>query len=199
MFGLFKKQITLSEFGQGIVQLANDPLSSDCGRALGMRFENWDGSQGWFRFLESKGISIPTQELHFRLWMHCAIQATCTQFDEGHRRTITQSAMNARFPKKLANYDVGSTYNALESIYRGQYKFDLRVASLSNPEASIHYLPDPKAGVLNTKHLIEAFVIPHMPNSSAFIDQFSSYSSTACASIGTVSRAMNHIQAKFKV
>lgn len=197
MFG-FKKPITLAEFGQGIVQLANDPLSSDCGRALGMRFENWDGSQGWFRFLERKGISIPIQKLHFRLWTHCAIQATCTQFDEGKRRTITQSAMNA-FSETLANYDVASTYNALELVYRGQYKFDPKIAPLSNPEASIQFLPDPKVGVLNAKYLVEAFVIPHMPNSSAFIDDFQSYSSTVCASIGTVSRAMNHILAKFKI
>src|SRR6185437_17166807 len=80
-----------------------------------------------------------------------------------------------------------------------QYKFDPKIAPLSNPAASIHYLPDPKAGVLNAKYLIETFVMPHMPNSSAYIDEFQSYSSTACASIGTVSRAMNHIQAKFKV
>ena len=43
MFGLFKKKITLVEFGQGINQLVNEHLASDCGRALGMRFENWDG------------------------------------------------------------------------------------------------------------------------------------------------------------
>jgi hypothetical protein len=196
VFGLFKKQITLAEFGQGIVQLASNPLCSDCGRALGTRFENWDGSQGWLRFLERKGISIPTQKLHILLWTHCAIQATCTQFDEGQRRT--QNAMNA-FPEKLANYDIGLTYNALESIYRGQYKFDPKISPLSNPEASIHYLPDPKAGVLNAKYLIDAFVIPHMPNSSTFIEEFQSYSSTACASIGTVSRAMNHILAKCKI
>jgi hypothetical protein len=99
----------------------------------------------------------------------------------------------------LADYDVASTYNALELVYRGQYKFDPKVAPLSNPEASIHYLPDPKVGVLNAKYLVEVFVIPHMPNSSAFIDQFQSYSSTACASIGTVSRAMNHILKSFKI
>jgi hypothetical protein len=139
MFGLFKKQITLAEFGQGIVQLANDPLSSDCGRALGMRFENWDGSQGWFRFLERKGISIPTQKLHFRLWTHCAIQATCTQFDEGQRRTITQSAMNA-FGEKISGYDVVKTYDALEAVYRGQHKFDPKIAPLDNRDAITNWL-----------------------------------------------------------
>jgi hypothetical protein len=41
MFGLFKKQITVAEFGQGIIQLANEPISSDCSRALGMRFEDY--------------------------------------------------------------------------------------------------------------------------------------------------------------
>jgi hypothetical protein len=89
MFGFGKKQITLAEFGQGILQLANEAISSDCSRALGMSFENWDGSKGWSNFLLGRGISIPTQKLHFRLWTHCAIQATCTQFDESQRRTIT--------------------------------------------------------------------------------------------------------------
>lgn len=85
--------------------------------------------------------------------------------------------MNA-FSEQLADYNVGSTYNALESVYRGQYKFEPRVAPLSNPEASIHFLPDPKAGVLNAKYLVEAFVIPHMPNSSAIIDGFSRIAAT---------------------
>ena len=103
------------------------------------------------------------------------------------------------FSEQLADYNVGSTYNALESVYRGQYRFDPRVAPLTYPDASIHFLPDPKAGVLSAKYLVEAFVIPHMPNSSAIIAEFQSYSSPLHASIGTVSRAMNHILAKFKI
>ncbi len=197
MFGLFKKQITLVEFGQGIVQLVNEPISSDCSRALGMRFENWDGSNGWANFLQSRGIPISTQKLHYRLWVHAAIQASCTQFDEGKRRTITQSAMKA-FSETIPNYDLGSTYNALESAYRGQYNFDPRLEPLSNPGATINFLPNPHIGVLNAKYLIEAFVFTHMPNSAAFIDEFQSYSSTVCASIGTVSRAINHISKSFK-
>lgn len=197
MFGLFKKQITLVEFGQGIIQLVNETISSDCGRALGMRFENWDGSKGWSNFLQSRGISIPKQKLHYRLWTHATIQATCTQFDEAKRRTITQSAMEA-FSEKLPNYDLGSIYDALEAAYRGQYKFDPRLAPLGNPGAAIKFLPNPQVGLLSAKYLIEAFVFPHMPNSAAFIDEFHSYSSTVCASIGTVSRAVNHISKSFK-
>lgn len=197
MFGLFKKQITLVEFGQGIMQLVNDQLSSDCSRALGMRFENWDGSKGWSNFLQSRGIPIPTQKLHYRLWTHAAIQGTCTQFDEVKRRTITQSAMEA-FSEKLPNYDFGTTYNALESAYRGHYKFDSKLVSLTNPSAVPDFL-HPQVNVLSAKYLIEAFVFSHMPNSAAFIDQFQSYSSTVGASMGTVSRAMNHILKSFKI
>jgi hypothetical protein len=40
MFGLFKKQISLMEFGQGIIELVKEPISSDSSRALGLRFEN---------------------------------------------------------------------------------------------------------------------------------------------------------------
>jgi hypothetical protein len=197
MFGLFKKQITLVEFGQGIIQLVNEPILSDCNRALGMRFENWDGSRGWSNFLLSRGIPIPTQKLHYRLWTHAAIQATCIQFDEDKRRTITRSAMEA-FSEKLPNYDFGLTYAALETAYRGQYKFDPTLGPLSNPDAANNFLSNPQVGVLNAKYLIEAFVFPHMPNSAAFIDEFQSYSSTDCASIGTVRRAIDHISKSFK-
>lgn len=197
MFGLFKKQITLVEFGQGIIQLVNEPISSDCSRALGMRFENWDGSNGWANFLQSRGIPISTQKLHYRLWVHAAIQAACTQFDEAKRRIITQSAMEV-FSETIPNYDLASTYNSLESAYRGQYDFDSRLSPLSNPGAAISFLPNPHVGVLNAKYLIEAFVLPHMPNSAAFTDEFQSYSSTVCASIGTVGRAIGHISKSFK-
>lgn len=197
MFGLFKKQITLVEFGQGLIQLVNEPISSDCSRALGMRFENWDGSKGWSTFLQSRGISISTQKLHYRLWTHAAIQAPLTQFDEAKRRTITQSAMEA-FSERIHNYDLGSIYNALESVYRGQYNFDPRFASLNNSSAAINFLPNPQVGVLNAKYLIEEFVFPHMPNSAAFVDQFQSYSNAVCASIGIVSRAVDHISKSFK-
>jgi hypothetical protein len=197
MFGFGKKQISSTEFGQAIGQLVNAPISTDCSRALGMRFENWDGSKGWSNFLESRGIPVPTQKLHYRFWMHAAMQATCTQYDEGKRRTVTHSAMDI-FGEKLPGYDLGSTYNALESAYRGQYKFNPKVAPLSNSGAAIHFLPNPQVGVLNAKYLIEAFVIPYMPNSAAFIDEFQSYSSTVCASIGTVTRAIDHILKSFK-
>ena len=140
MFGLFKKQITLAEFGQEIVQLVNEPVSSDCSRALGMRFENWDGSKGWSSFLQRKRQPCPKRRsCTHRLWTHAAIQATCTQFDEAKRRTITQSAMEA-FSEKLPNYDLGSTYNALELAFRGQHKFDPRLAPLSNPGNAIQLL-----------------------------------------------------------
>ncbi len=201
MFGLFKKQITEAEFGQGIIELANGPISSDCNRALGMRFaffEAIDASNGWSSFLERKGVSLSTQKLHFRLWTHCAIQGTCTQFGEGKRRTVTKSAMEA-FSEKRDDYDFDVTYNALEAAYRGQYKFDQRVEPLSNPDATIRFLPNPKAGVVNAKYLVEAFVFPRMPNSTEFIDHFHSYSSTVCASIGTVTRAMDHISKSFKI
>jgi hypothetical protein len=198
VFGLFKKQISPVEFGQGILQLASGPISSDSARALGMRFENWDGSKGWSTFLEGRGISIPTQKLHFRLWTHCAIQATCTKYDESKRRTITLSAMEA-FSEKMDGYEFETAYKTLEAAYRGQHRFDQQVEPLSNPVATINFLPNPKVGVVNAKYLIEAFALPRMPNGAAFLTEFESYSSTVCASIGTVQRAIEHIHKSFKI
>ena len=97
------------------------------------------------------------------------------------------------------DYDFVRSYDALENVYRGQHKFGPTIEGLSNPGVMASYLPNPKTAVLNAKYLIETFAIPRMPNSKPFIDEFQSYSSTAGASIGTVSRAMNHILAKFKL
>ena len=198
MLGLFKKQITLVEFGQGIIQLISDPISSDCNRALGMRFENWDGSKGWSNFLQSRGIPVQTQKLHFRLWTHAAIQAACTQFNGSSARTITQSAMST-FSESISNYNFDSTYKALDAAYSNQYKFDPKLASLRNPNATVNSLPNPQVGTLNAKYLMEAFVFLHMPNSERFLEEFESYSGTVSASIGTVRRAIDHILRSFKI
>jgi hypothetical protein len=197
MFG-FKKQISMEEFGEGIATLANEPLSTDCSRALGMRFENWDASNGWSKFLESKGVAVLTQKLHYRLWTHAAIQTFCTRFNDGKRRTITQSGMGI-FTGAVAGYDFGTTYKALEEAFQGQYKFDPKLAPLSNSGGGVSYLPNPQAPTISAKYLIQEFVFRHMPNAPAFINDFSSYSSTVGASIGTVSRAVDHISTKFKI
>lgn len=204
MFGLFKQQISPTEFGQGIMQLAHDFMSSDSARAVAMRLEGWDdhnGSTGWSGFIERKGIPMQTQKLHYKLWAHCAVQGTCTQVDADKRRAITRGAMDAlsNGAWALKDYDFVRSYDALENIYRGQHKFDPTIESLTNPGVMASYLPNPKTAVLNAKYLIEAFAIPYLPNNKAFITEFQSYSSTVGASIGTVSSAMNHILAKFKL
>lgn len=198
MFGFGKKQISLDELGEGIATLANEPISTDSARALGMRFENWDASNGWSRFIESQGVPVTTQMLHYRLWTHAAIQTFCTRFDEGKRRAVTQSGMGI-FAKAIPGYEFGSTYAALEDAFRGNYKFDPKISPLTNPGGGISYLPNPQAPSQSAKYLIQAFVFPHMPNAPAFIRDFGSYSSTLGASIGTVSRAADHIGTKFKI
>jgi hypothetical protein len=121
---------------------------------------------------------VATQKLHFRLFTHCAIQAACTQSDEPTRRAITHGGAVAGFTNTIADYDFQKTYTTLESAYRGQYSFDSRVANLTNPTSQLSFLPNPNIGVVNAKYLIEAFVIPNLNNSKAFIDQFESYSMT---------------------
>jgi hypothetical protein len=58
MFGLFKKQATPGEIGYGIDRYTAEFLSTDAGRSLGMRFEDYDASRGWSNFLERKGVSF---------------------------------------------------------------------------------------------------------------------------------------------
>ncbi|SEI24357.1 hypothetical protein [Tardiphaga sp. OK245] len=198
MFGFGKKPISAMEFGQGIVQLASEAMSLDCSRALGMRFENWDGSKGWSNFLLSRGIPIETQKLHFRLWTHVAIQTFCTRFDGAKRHTIIEGAMRV-ISGVIPGYDMSTTYRALEDAFQGHYQFDDRVARLTNLEGGISYLPNPQAHATAAKYLIQEFALRHMPNAQAFIGDFSSYTGTVGASIGTVSRAVDHIEKSFKV
>src|SRR5271169_1957046 len=68
MFGLFKKKVTPGEFGQAVSYLAKDPLSADAGRSLGARFDDYDASGGWPKFLERRGVPIPTQMLYHWLF-----------------------------------------------------------------------------------------------------------------------------------
>jgi hypothetical protein len=198
MFGLGKREISAGELGEGIATLVNEPISTDSARALGMRFENWDASNGWSKFVESQGVAMMTQMLHYRLWTHAAIQTFCTRFDDGKRRAVSQAAMGI-FSKPIAGYDFGTAYNGLEDAFRGNYKFDPEISSLTNPGGGITYLPNPQAPSQSAKYLIQTFVVSHMPNAPAFIKDFGSYSSTLGASIGTVARAVDHIAKKFKI
>jgi hypothetical protein len=47
--------------------------------------------------------------------------------------------------------------------------------------------------------MIESFVIPNMPNSDTFIDDFEVYSGTVSASIATTQRAIDHLSRSFKI
>jgi hypothetical protein len=199
MFGLFKKRVTPSEFGCGILQLVADPLSSDGCRSLAARFPDFVATGGMATFLERKGLPLQTQKLYFRLFTHCAIQATTTRFDEGTRRAIVHGALVEGFANSPSDYDFGRTYTALEAAYRGEYKFHRDVESLYNFDAQVSWLPNPNAGVLNAKYLIESFVLPHMNNSKAFIDDFRGYSSTVCGTVGTIQRAIEYLLTSFKI
>lgn len=195
--GLFKKRATPDEFGHAVLYLAVDWLEADAGQSLGMRFENFDGSEGWGKFLESQGISIPTQKLYFRHFAHCALQAASTQFDEATGRGITQGAMTG-FKSKIDGYDFETAYRTLAAAYRGEHEFAPRVEALQ-ATFEIPFLPDPDVGIYNAKYLLESFVIPNMPNSEAFVDDFELYSSTVSATVSTVQRAMEQLFRSFKL
>ena len=199
MFGLFKKQVTPTEFGEAIVYLAKDFLASDGGRSLGTQFDNWDGSDGWGKFLERRGMLIPLQRVHFILFTHCSVQAACTDLEESKRRQITQGATSSALQVKPDGYDFVSTYTTLEAVYRGGYMFSRDIEALSNSDIQFDYLPNPNVGVLNAKFLIDNFVIPNMDNSNNFISGFHLYSGTVCTGISVVRRAMVHLSKSVKI
>jgi len=141
----FQKKVSVDQFGFGVLQFASSFVSTDCGRSLGMRFENYDASQGWSNFLQSVGVPIPALKLYHRLYTHSVLQTAFTQFDSAQRRMMTQGAMDG-IQDRPADYDFLKTVNALETAYKGHYSFSPTVQSLANPEARLTFLPNPNAG-----------------------------------------------------
>lgn len=198
MFGLFKKKVSAAEFGQGVMHLSHETIASDAGRALGTRFDDFDASNGWAKFLEQRGVSLPLQKLHFRLYAHCALQAAATQFGEQTARDLTSGAMSG-FTCGIEGYDFEPIYRTLANAYRGEHTFSPHVDVLCNPEAQMTFLPNPNAGVVAAKFLVESFILRYTSNQSAYINDFHGYSSTVCASIGTVRRAIHYLTKSCKI
>jgi len=92
----------------------------------------------------------------------------------------------SNYAKIQKGYDFETTYNALEAVYRGRHRFDRRIEALSNPEYDFPVLPNPNAGILNTKYLIESFVLSNVNNTAVLGERFGLYSGTVelCAEVG---------------
>jgi hypothetical protein len=188
-----KKAVTVDQFGFGVLRFASDFISGDSGRSLVMPFENYDASKGWSNYLQSVGVPVPMLKLYHRLYTHCVLQTAFTQFSPSQRRTMTQGAMDG-IQDRPADYDFNKTFSLLETAYDGSVKFSPAVQSLTNPEARLTFLPNPNAGVLAAKVLVDIFVIPKMKDGKAFNDDFKDYSSTMSATIGTTRRAIDDCQ-----
>jgi hypothetical protein len=201
MFGFFKSKVSPSEFGQAVLHVGKDFLMLDAGHSLVLRFEDFfdrQASESSPSFLERHGLAMPLQKLYFRLYTHCAMQANFSQFDAAIAREMTRGAMSL-FTFDIEGYDFDATYMTLDSAYRGQHLFSPAVEPLTNAEAKLKFLPNPYAGVVNAKFLIEDFVLPYMSNSPAFIDDFWGYSSAVSSAVGTACRAMDQVSKSFKV
>jgi hypothetical protein len=195
VFGLFKKKVTPAEFGHAVLYTAVDWIGSDAGRALGMRFENSDGSQGWDRFLESRGVPIATQKLHTRHYAHCAVQTISTRYARPVAFEMVWGAMNG-FNNTIEGYDFVTAYETLDAAYQGRHRFSPAVESLRSPELEAR---GATLALQNAKYLMETFVLPYMPNAAAYIAGFSSYSITCYGALGTVSRALDQVSKKLKM
>jgi hypothetical protein len=143
-------------------------------------------------------MSIPTQKLHYRLFAHCAVQAASIQFGDAVRRAITQGALDT-FSNKPDGYDFEATYDTLNKIYCGQYRFEQKIEALRNPELQMPNFPKPNIAVLNAKYLIESFVIANVPDNRVCTDGFKLYSTTVGQGFAIVIKAMDFISRSFKL
>ncbi|MBR0832019.1 hypothetical protein JQ612_02350 [Bradyrhizobium manausense] len=191
MFG-FKKSVTPDQFGEGVLYFANDFITADASRSLGARFENYDASKGWVPVFQANGVPIPTVKLYHLFYTHAVLQAYFRGSLQAHRLAITRGAMS-NIADKPAAYDFGKTFNDLEAAFDGRYQFDPNVAALRNQEGR------PMTGVAAAKYLVDTFVLANMKNRQAFINDFAGYSSTVCATVGTIHRATEQLLTKVKI
>lgn len=191
MFG-FKKSVTPDQFGAGVLYFANDFITADASRSLGARFENYDASKGWVPVFQANGVPIPTVKLYHLFYTHAVLQAYFRTSSQAHRLAITRGAMS-NIADKPASYDFGRTFNDLEAAFDGRYQFDPTVAALRNPDGR------PMTGVPAAKYLVDNFILATMKNRQAFVDDFAGFSSTVCATIGTIHRATEQLLTKVKI
>ena len=188
MLGLFKKTISPKEFGLAAVSMANEFLVNDAALSLARLFDDFwdrDTTEKGAQFLERHGIPASKQNLYIRLFTHCAVQAASTQLSPETGKAMTRGVMT-NFAKIPEGYDFEKTYTALESVYRVRHKFDPRVEPLSNPKYKWPFLPNPNAGILNAKYLIENFVLSNVNNSNVLGEGFSLYSGTVSGGLDIV-------------
>jgi hypothetical protein len=201
MFGLFKTKIAPEEFGHYATKWANEFLANDAAVSLALLFDgffNRDTSLSGVQYLEHHGIPASKTNLYIRLFTHCSVQAASTQFSQDTGRAITQGAMKG-FIKTPEGYDFEGTFNALETVYRERHEFDPRIERLNNPNYHWPFLPNPRAGILNAKYLIENFVISNVKNTKALGDGFAGYSGKVGAGLDIVLRAMTELSKKVKI
>jgi hypothetical protein len=177
MLGLFKKKITPEEFGATVASWGNEFLVNDAALSLAQLFDDfWDSDRPdkGEQFLERHGIPASKQNLYIRLFARCAIHAASTQYSQEASKAITWGAMT-NYKKTPEGYDFGATYSALEAVYRGQHRFSRSIDALNNPNYDFPFLPNPNAGILNAKFLIENFVNPNVGNTKVLGDGFDLY------------------------
>lgn len=105
----------------------------------------------------------------------------------------------AGFIETPEDYDFETTCNTLDAVYRGRHHFGPRIEALNNPNYHWPILPNPKAGILNAKYLIENFVISHVNNTKVFGDGFSLFSGKVGGGLDIVLKAMTQLSKSTKL
>jgi len=201
MFGFFKQKITPEELGHTATKWANEFLVNDAAVSLGLLFDDfWDRDKSLTpaQYLERHGIPPSKTHLYIRTFAHCSVQAASTQFNQDTGLAVTRGAMTS-FKETPQGYDFETTYNALEAVYRGQRHFHPSIEALNNPNYHWPILPNPKAGILNARYLIETFVALYVKNTKVLGDGFSLFSGKVGGGLDIVLRAMTQLSKSTKL
>jgi hypothetical protein len=197
MFGFLKQTIPSSEFGLTVLRYADEFITNDACRSLASGFTSYDASRGWMPVFESNGVPLQRVKLYLRFYTHCILQAVFKAYPSSQRRSMVHGAILG-IRDTPDGYEFGKAFDELEAVFDGRYKFDPRVATLSD-SGRLSFLAEPTAHISVAKYLLDRFVLPHIQNGRAYIDDFQGYSGTVGSSLATTHRAMNSIASKIKI
>jgi len=198
MFGLGKETIPVEEFGLWVLKYADGFISNDACRSLAVWFpEGYDASNGWVPVFERHNIAISTVKLYLRQYTHCVLQSVFKAYPEAQRRAMVQGAISA-LEETPPGYEFGRTFNSLEAVFDGSYRFDPSIEPL-NDDGRLNYLSVPNIHILASKYLIDTFVLDNIRNRKELIDNFGLYSSTVATSLALTNNAVDTITSKVKI
>lgn len=197
MFANFDKSAAFDRLGMEILQYSTEFIIGDGLRALGANFPACDASRGWGPVFRSHGVPTSAVKSFIVLYAHCVLQAALLGYSVEGRRKMVEGAV-AGLAERPADYDFPATFDELEAVFDGRYRFGASLDWLDSGKARASLRAEQPVGDLVAMYLFETFIVPRLGNNRAFINGFDNLSRTIASTVATIERAASQMASTAK-